>query len=506
MPPRRRRSRTSGTPNLARLQLTRTQLEEIWVGADRDTWGEVVAWINDGNGTADEASDTRCAGSPDLPRPSPRHSGTTFAFKDYLDNLNPARGWLSTYVTPDTATWPNPEKTVAWDYNNDNGGVPEAADAVTKCAAQTPQFPGDGANGKTACDETAIPTLQSTEVLPTAGNGNDDLINKVADFDGSIGYGDLSTVRQQRTFAFERQTGAGDDKFWVKLQTKNLAGFADPQSAPTGFTPGGARGSNCLAANLTGLPVGGDPTTRRLVGGLRGRLLARRLRHLLADVRAGLGRLLRPVRALPDQAAEERKARTVKDYMNNALSNLGQAGLGAFDYSPLSDSIRTIAQGGADAIGWQKTTGGGGGGTPTPTPTPVPVQPGTGRRRAAPGRGRRATRSRSPSRASRRATCSSACRCRVPATCAVRLTARIKGRTVTIASGASSRSSGGTVRFTLKPSKAAKAALKRGALRVTVRTTYTPDRRRGGDQVVDRDAQEDRVDQEVASDASTAAL
>jgi ABC-type phosphate transport system substrate-binding protein len=462
-----------GNANLARLQLTRTQLEEIWVGADRDTWGEVVAWINDGNGTADEASDIRCEDHPIFRVRRLDISGTTFAFKDYLDKLSPGRGWLSTYVTPDDRTWPNPEKTVAWDYNNDNGGVPEAADAVTKCAAQTPQFPGDGANGKTACDETAIPTLQSTEVLPTAGNGNDDLINKVADFDGSIGYGDLSTVRQQRTFAFERQTGAGDDKFWVKLQTKNLAGFADPQSAPTGFTPGGARGSNCLAANLTGLPVGGDATTAdwsavsAVDSSPAGYGICSLTYALVWDDYSG------PYSALPDQAAEERKARTVKDYMNNALSNLGQAGLGAFDYSPLSDSIRTIAQGGADAIGWQKTTGGGGGGTPTPTPVPVPVQPGPGAAAPAPVVAPTNAFTLSRPRVSKGRVLVSA---QVPGAgnVRVRLTARIKGRTVTIASGASSRSSGGTVRFTLKPGKAAKVALKRGALRVTVRTTYTP--------------------------------
>jgi ABC-type phosphate transport system substrate-binding protein len=465
-----------GNADRARLQLTRTQLEEIWNGGDeRDEWGEVVAWINDGNGTAGQAGDTRCQDHPIFRVRRLDDSGTSFAFKDYLDKLNPSRGWLSTYVTPDTRTWPNPEKTVAFDLNNDNAGVPEAGDAVTKCAAQLPQFPGDGANGKIACNEDAIPTLQSTEVLPTAGNGNDDLINKVNDFDGSIGYGDLSTVRQQRSFAFERQTGATDDKFWVKLQTKNLAGFADPQSAPTGFTTGGARGSNCLSANLTGLPVGGDATTAdwsqvsAVDSSPAGYGICSLTYALVWDDYSG------PYSALPDQAAEERKARSVKDYMNNALSNLGQAGLGAFDYSPLSDSIRTVAQSGVDAVGWQKTTGGGGGGgggnpvTPPPTGTtttptvPTPPAP------AAPSN----VFTLSKPRASKGNVLVSA---QVPGAGNVRVsaTARIGKRTVTIASGASTRSSGGTVRFTLKPSRAARTALRKGNLRVTVRVTYTP--------------------------------
>ncbi|MCU0313983.1 MAG: hypothetical protein MUC84_07990 [Solirubrobacteraceae bacterium] len=463
-----------GNADRARLQLTRTQLEAIWNGGDDlDEWGELVAWINDGNGTAAEASDTRCQDHPIFRVRRLDDSGTSFAFKDYLDKLNPSRGWLSTYVTPDTRTWPNPDKVVAWDVNNDNAGVPEAGDAVTKCAAQTPQF---APSGRLSCNEDSIPTLQSTEVLPTAGNGNDDLINKVNDFDGSIGYGDLSTVRQQRSLAFERQPGAADDKFWVKLQTKNLAGFADPQSAPTGFLTSGARGSNCLSANLTGLPTGGDATTAdwsqvsAVDSSPAGYGICSLTYALVWDDYSG------PYSALPDQAAEERKARTVKDYMNNALSNLGQAGLGAFDYSPLSDSIRQVAQSGVDAVGWQKTTGGGGGGggggNPVTPPPATPAPSGTPAPPPAPAAPSNVFTLSKP-RASKGNVLVSV---QVPGAGNVRTsaTARIGRRTVTIASAASTRASGGTVRFTLKPSRAAKAALRKGNLRVTVRVTYTP--------------------------------
>jgi ABC-type phosphate transport system substrate-binding protein len=460
-----------GNADRARLQLTRAQLEAVWNGGDElDEWGELVAWINDGNGTASEASDTRCQDHPIFRVRRLDDSGTSFAFKDYLDNLNPSRGWLSTYVTPDTRTWPNPEKVVAFDLNGNT-----TVDTVAKCAAQTPQFPGDGDNGKLSCTEAAIPTLQTTEVLPTAGNGNDDLINKVNDFDGSIGYGDLSTVRQQRTFAFERQPGAADDKFWVKLQTKNLAGFADPQSAPLGFLPSGARGANCLAANLSGLPTGGDATTAdwsqvsAVDSSPAGYGICSLTYAIVWDDYSG------PYSALPDQAAEERKARTVKDYMSNALSTLGQAGLGAFDYSPLSDSIRQVAQSGVDAIGWQKTTGGGGGGggggtpvTPAPTGTTTPTAPAP----PAPSAPSNVFTLSKPRAAKGNILVSA----QVPGAGNVRAsaTARIGRRTVTIASGASTRSSGGAVRFTLRPSRAAKTALRRGNLRVTVRVAYTP--------------------------------
>ena len=155
----------SANANTARLQLTRAQLEAAMNGgAEMNTWGELVPWINDGNGTASEAADVRCQDHPIFRVRRLDDGGTPFVLKDYLNKINPSRGWLSTYVAPDSRTWPNQNEVVAFDIDND--GTAGAAEAVTKCAAQTPQAPaGIGASG-IGCFEDRIPTLQSTEIAP----------------------------------------------------------------------------------------------------------------------------------------------------------------------------------------------------------------------------------------------------------------------------------------------------------------------------------------------------
>ena len=73
-----------GTANLARLELTRTQLEGLFYGSIA-TWGALVPWINDGNGTAGEQSDTDCANKPVYRVVRFDSSGTTFAQKEWLE-------------------------------------------------------------------------------------------------------------------------------------------------------------------------------------------------------------------------------------------------------------------------------------------------------------------------------------------------------------------------------------------------------------------------------------
>ena len=200
--------------NLRRLRLTRQQLERIFAGdSSFDQWGEIIPNINDGNGTAGQASDTRCQQWPIIRIRRLDDGGTTFVFKDYLDKLNPGFGWKSTYVSnPDTRNWPEANKTVAWDYNND-GDTADAIDNTASypgpCASATVN-PTTGAQTQTqGCAEATVPTLQTTEVAPSAGNGNDNLIDKVNDWDGSIGYGDLSTARQQRSSLLDRSNRHG---------------------------------------------------------------------------------------------------------------------------------------------------------------------------------------------------------------------------------------------------------------------------------------------------------
>lgn len=468
------------TANTRRLRLTRDQVEKAFNGgSELDTWGELVSNINDGNGTAGQAADTRCQSFPLVHVRRLDDGGTTFALKDYLNQLNPARGWATTFATPDTRTWPNATRTVAFDYNNDG----DTADTVPFCAQQG--GPVNGGAGyspnaavPTPCPETDVPLLQTTPDLPSAGNGNDNLVDQVNDLDGSIGYGDLSTVRQERSNAFERQANATDDRYWVQLQAKDLTSYADP-SVPGGAASGGTRGSNCTGAALRDVPTGDDPTTGNwfLTSAVdpagAGYGVCTLTYQIAFDDYSG------PFSAQGDQAVEERRARTVKDYLGAVVSPSGQAFLTTFDYGPLPASVLGVARTAVDRIGWQKSgSSGGGGGTPvTPTPgTPAPGTPGPGTtpppvvtpptnqftipsaRRSA---GRIVLSVQVPGRGNLAAVGS----------------AKSGRKRLSAGSTASSFASGGTVKLILKPSLAftrALAKVKARKLTVAVKVTYTP--------------------------------
>lgn len=458
-----------------RLKLTREQLERAFNGdGNFDQWGELVPTINDGNGTDNEASDTRCRNFPLVRVRRLDDGGSTFVFKDFLDKLNPSRGWRTTFVSPDTRTWPNSSRTTAFDYNNDG----DTSDDVAACSAQFAPF---NSGTTSTCNENAVPLLQTTAVAAPGGNGNDDLVNQVNDRDGSIGYGDLSTARQQRSFAFERQAG-NDDKYWVQLQVGNAGSstFADPQSAPEGFRSGGARGSNCSLATLRDVPGGNDPTLANweavtAVDSPQGYGACSLTYFIAFDDYSG------PYSAEADQAAEERKARTIRDYIE-AVSTAGQNGLSSFDYSSLPPSVQELSENAAKQIGWAKTAGGGGGGgnqTLPPAPTPGPGG-GPGGTTLPPGGGRPPVVvvsnafTISSARASKGNVILSL---QIPGGGSVRAVAksRIKRKTRTVASAASSRTSGGAVKLTLRPSRIAKREIRRrGRLRVSLVVTFAP--------------------------------
>ena len=458
------------TANSRRLQLTRTQLETIFNGgSELDTWGELVAWINDGNGTAGQAGDMRCQQFPIVKIRRLDDGGTTFVLKDYLSQVNPGRGWATTYVTPDTRTWPNHTRTVAFDYNNDG----DTADVIASCAAQFAPF------STSTCSEADVPLLQTTEIAPSAGNGNDDLINKVNDFDGSIGYGDLSTVRQQRAFAFERQANATDDKYWVKLQAKNGTSYVDPQSAPNGFVSGGARGSSCNTALLRNLPGGTDPSVGDWSQASATDSTAAGYGICSLTYALAFDDYATPYTTAPgfNAAAEERKARTVRDYLLSSVT-VGQNALGAFDYAPLSPALQTLATNAVNQIGFNKAGDVGGGEQPPvvvdppvvtpPGVTPPSVQPPVV---IAPNNAftaGKATNSKGIAKLTIQVP--------GPGTVTITGTAKLgKKKNQKVGSAAYSPKAGGAVKLQLKPtSKAAKELKKKKKLKVTLTITYTP--------------------------------
>ena len=82
-----------------RVRFTRTQAEEIWNGdSAHDQWVEIFPTL-----AVDADCNvfiTRVVRFDD--------SGTTFAFKSWLDKVNPVRNWDPGFTTgPDTRNWPN---------------------------------------------------------------------------------------------------------------------------------------------------------------------------------------------------------------------------------------------------------------------------------------------------------------------------------------------------------------------------------------------------------------
>ena len=202
-----------------RIRFTEAILEDIWAGDGTfDTWGKVFG-INivdaDGGSGPTEAE---CRAKPIIRVVRFDDSGTSYVFKDYLGSIDPSEGWLTDYITPDTRTWPNPDRLV--------GGVD---------------------------------TLQ-----PAAANGNGAMRDKARDTDGSIAYPELGTARGGTGNQFVRQDGA-DDKYWTQAQN-GLAEFQDPAQQALSFkSSGGAgnvdKGARCSAiTQIDGVPTGSDPT------------------------------------------------------------------------------------------------------------------------------------------------------------------------------------------------------------------------------------------------------
>ena len=89
----------NSAPFIDRVRFTRTQFEAIWNGDA--SCGPVDRGVPDaraGRRLQRRSSRASCA-STTRARPT--------RIKDFLDRINPARGWLTTYTTPDTRTWPN---------------------------------------------------------------------------------------------------------------------------------------------------------------------------------------------------------------------------------------------------------------------------------------------------------------------------------------------------------------------------------------------------------------
>ncbi|HVQ59805.1 MAG TPA: hypothetical protein VMS60_12940 [Solirubrobacterales bacterium] len=436
----------SGAKGLIRVRFTKKLYEEVWAGEKNDKWSTAFPEL---------------AGDADCEVPITRvvrldKSGTTFGFKDYLKTINGGRGWTTTFEggANGNIEWPN--ATV--------GPRADCANAVG---------PGSAADN----------VDHLTSACNTGGGG---LVTKLVGTDGGIGYADILTARNNTngtgTLAVNPAgVTAPTTPYWTQVQNGSVAvgsqaeqdglGFTEPTLneadgfKTTALTIPGARGANCTSANLfQSTPASSLGSWAQTSG---------------VNAPTGYGMCtLTYVIAFDDyaqvfggSAEEEGKARTVRDYLENTLTEGSQAQLASQDYAPLPNNLLTISQDGVKAIGWNKDDGGGEENPPVDEPkVDTKVTPPTP---PAPPSNQFSLLKKSISSKTGGATVS----VKLPGagTLDVLGTAKsgkksIKAGHVVLTAGAA-----GTYNVTLKPTGAAKALLaKTGSLKVALKLTFTP--------------------------------
>jgi ABC-type phosphate transport system substrate-binding protein len=362
-------------------------------------------------------------------------SGSSFAFKDYLSRINPARGWLTTY-----ATGPN----------------------------ETKEWPGAEYGTGGQCGATAAPGKQEDSVdhlTSGCANGNGALVPKLQATDGSIGYSDLATARSLGTVLDPTKTAeAPTTPYWTQVQNGNGA-FTEPTFSADGFETVGQKGSNCKTVEFTGIPANtlADWSKVSGVNSKVGYGICTLTYALLFDDNAA---------AWGASSTEEAKARTVKDYWENVVGPGIQGQLFGRDYAALPESIRQIAQTGVNEIGWEKSGevekekegpkggGGSGGGSGSGGAVTPPSNQFTLTRKSISSKTGGATIS-----------------VKLPGAGKLDVLgqAKVGKKKITVGHVALNAGSAGTFSVTLKPSAAAKKVLnKEGKLKVTLKLTFTP--------------------------------
>ncbi|HEX8689020.1 MAG TPA: substrate-binding domain-containing protein [Solirubrobacterales bacterium] len=428
-----------GTPDdVMRVRFTKQQFEEVWEkDPAADAWHEVFPAL---------APDADCQ-KPIIRVVRFDDSGTSFTFKDYLNSIDGAEGWLTTYVA-------GANKTREW---------PSAVfGARADCG---------GANGPGA-QEDAIDQLTSG-----CANGNGPLVAKLVATDGSVGYSDVSTARSNSPSLAITPEGNDNDTYWTQVQNGSGT-FTEPTSSANGFRTDGPKGANCSTTTFTGIPDAedgtlGDWSKASGVNSPAGFGICTLTYGLVFDDNADVW---------GGSAAEEAKARTVLDYWENVLSTPAQAALFPNDYAPLPAAILKMSRAGIAEVDWEK-------GESNPGPGPGPGDPNPGGNppagNAPPPLSAPSNLFSLPRKTISSKTGQATISVKIPGPGVVEMigTANVPsgkagrqskksirvGRTVLNASKA------GTFNLTLKPGGAAKRRLqKTGSLRVSLTVTYTP--------------------------------
>lgn len=291
-----------------RFKIPNSKWEQVFDGSIA-TWGDLLAISPTIPGisaiTGSGKTNAQCVATPIKRVVRSDSSGTTFNFKQWLNAIDPAQ----------SPSW----------------------DELAAGGLANLDWPND--SGATAV---------------ARGNGNGGVASTVAATSGSVGYVDLATAR---TSGFDMTAAAtlltADRTFWVPVQNGS-ATYLDPQTTEFGYKGGTTdRGAACNKATVVNIPGGADPT------------LDSDWSHTLAiNSPAGYGVcIVTYVGAWDDSkdaygfgsgGSEQNLARTVKDYVTYMTGGTGQSLLPRADYAKLPTSLVSIAQGGANAINWNK--------------------------------------------------------------------------------------------------------------------------------------------------------
>ncbi len=300
---------------LLRVRFPKALFEKVWAGESNAKWTEAFPELD--AVAACEAPITRVVRFD--------QSGTTFTLKDYLNTIAPAKGWKSTYSTVGpvlTRQWPNAEF---------------------------------GSGGQ--CTTTEAPGKQADSIdhlTSGCAKGNGQLIAKLVATDGSIGYADLATARNNTpTLAVDpTKTEAPTTPYWTQVENGSGAWTEPTADEANGYKTaagGPTKGSNCLNATFTGIPASsfGNWENASGVNSAGGWGICTLTYALVFDDNAAVW---------GNTVEEESKARTVKDYEESLLTDTAQGQLFGADYAPLPASFLALSRTAVSAIGWNKSS------------------------------------------------------------------------------------------------------------------------------------------------------
>lgn len=330
---------------ILRVRFTKELFEEVWAGEKNEKWSEAFPELGSQGGACDK---------PIIRVVRFDASGTTFGFKDYLNTIEPNRKWLTDFQTG----------------TNGNREWPKAAFGFPAGGGETSQcgFKVSAPGGKQIDD--------SLDFLTSAcANGAGELVKKLSETDGSIGYADIATARGASTGTLAvdaSKSTAPTTPYWTQAQNGTIVpgsteegegkGFAEPTfDEANGFKTTAAgnslqKGANCKSDGIfKDFPTDsfGDWSKTSGVNAASGFGICTLTYVMVFDDNAVV---------YENSPEEEGKARTLKDYMDSIVTT-GQSGLFAADYAPLPGDLLAIAQAGVASIGFNKSSTGGGGGT-----------------------------------------------------------------------------------------------------------------------------------------------